>query len=1043
MRTNRTFTPFAIITIATLLSLIGLIFIADLSIRSTNEETEDQLSIQFRCRDRPAFSVERDITSKIESLLSKVEGISHIRSVSQKGMGYIQSQLDNPKNTGKITNEVSLLLRQIRGDFPDDLYYEISSSSLNIDPVPIITYMIIGDEQTSQRFVSENLNNYLTKIDGIEKTVLEGVSEKSIKVTFKDAVIHKLGLSRNDFIDPLLETISDMHVSKIESSHQKNEVSYIIQTPQVTAFSQFSELPIKKIAGKILKLVDVAEISIEKSRPPIMYSVNGNRFFKLNITAKQGANHLRMVSEIQRKVSTMNSTDTGVEIRLLKDNTLQLRRSFENSAYKLCVSITILVIFVFVSTRNWKVLALVVVSLVSNLLTTCLICRFLDVVFYPDSIACLAITSGVFADNCIIQIYNRQERRKRGLNSIVISALIIFIAILAGTKFTYLKGNDNLRDIGLLLIINLGICLIVLVSLVPALKSKLLIEERREKLQRPSHRFSIPVLAFYFKIVSVCSKHTRLITFIILMVMGLPLFLLPKEILSKSTAAQFYNSTMGNRSIRPWFDRLFGGVITSFAEKRSRPVVQYEPDQSELLLKIVLPSSSPDSLLAEIVMKFENQLQAFGQRIQYLTEVNGSETATIKVTFPRNSNLKIPQILKEDLESLAGETGLAEFTLQGYGRAFNNKVVDDRIKSTITLLGYRYASTVNYSLEIIDSLKNYERITAITLGNDISNQMIDASPQLGIRIAGRDRLLIDELEGFEIERILKNLPGTDQYLGNSYDEQKLTPVVARSSESQMDLWRLAEKPFRIDSSRYIKLAPYINVDTVESATMIERYDQQYQLSINYHYVGDQYRAHDIKQNIINVMNEKMPIGYKIDDLNQNLATNEARKYAMTLISILLVTILISIITLESFRRAILILVVIVPALIGAFISQLLFNLTAADGSIAGVLFLCGISANASLYILSNFRSKMTDVSKTSLGRFKSATIRHVFKKLGPISLGSLTLLLGILPFVITKTFGDFWHSFSVSVIGGILFHQLAISFLLPSYLLAPYSLRRR
>ena len=121
--------------------------------------------------------------------------------------------------------------------------------------------------------------------------------------------------------------------------------------------------------------------------------------------------------------------------------------------------------------------------------------------------------------------------------------------------------------------------------------------------------------------------------------------------------------------------------------------------------------------------------------------------------------------------------------------------------------------------------------------------------------------------------------------------------------------------------------------------------------------------------------------------------------------------------------------VIPISLIGLFLTYYVFDIKVDSGTFASMLLLCGITVNASIYILNDYNN----IIKTS--RISPLlTFRKSFNaKITSILLTVLSTILGFVPFLIGER-ERVWFTLAVGTIGGLVMSIVGIYFFLPIFM---------
>ena len=91
--------------------------------------------------------------------------------------------------------------------------------------------------------------------------------------------------------------------------------------------------------------------------------------------------------------------------------------------------------------------------------------------------------------------------------------------------------------------------------------------------------------------------------------------------------------------------------------------------------------------------------------------------------------------------------------------------------------------------------------------------------------------------------------------------------------------------------------------------------------------------------------------------------------------------------------------------------------------------LCGITVNAGIYLTSEYRTIAAATRRAGLKTY----IKAYNRKIIPTMLTILSTVLGLIPFLFDGRNSQFWFSFAVGVMSGMLFSVIAIVVIMPVF----------
>ena len=123
-------------------------------------------------------------------------------------------------------------------------------------------------------------------------------------------------------------------------------------------------------------------------------------------------------------------------------------------------------------------------------------------------------------------------------------------------------------------------------------------------------------------------------------------------------------------------------------------------------------------------------------------------------------------------------------------------------------------------------------------------------------------------------------------------------------------------------------------------------------------------------------------------------------------------------------------VLLIPiSFIGLFIAYPIFGVSFGQGGFAAMIMLCGITVNAGIYLTSEYRTIAGASGHTGLKTY----IKAYNRKIIPTMLTILSTVLGLIPFLFDGRQSQFWFSFAVGVMSGMMFSVIAIVMVMPVF----------
>jgi len=167
----------------------------------------------------------------------------------------------------------------------------------------------------------------------------------------------------------------------------------------------------------------------------------------------------------------------------------------------------------------------------------------------------------------------------------------------------------------------------------------------------------------------------------------------------------------------------------------------------------------------------------------------------------------------------------------------------------------------------------------------------------------------------------------------------------------------------------------------------------------------------------------LPLGYTAQSESYRFSWDQGKTNYYLIFLVILIIYFICSILLESFRQPFTVISLIPFSFIGVFLTFHIFRINADEGVFAALILLCGIVVNATLYILNDFNSLRRN--KPALPE-RVAYLKAFNGKIIPIILTKLSIIVGLIPFLLSGKDERFWFALAAGTIGGLVFSVVGL-----------------
>ncbi len=489
-----------------LLVMFGLISLFRIPIQLTPNVDVPQISVETIWRGASPLEVEREIVDMQEDELKNVDGLDTIESESTDSSAYINLMFEVGVSTEEALLRVSNKLDQVK-EYPADMEKPIIKSGGRHDEA--IAWMILraregysGVLSHEYDFCDEYVKPRLERISGIASTNIYGGQERELQVVVDSDAL----AARQVTIPELMRALHAENQNISAGDFDEGKRRYIARTVgEFESPEEVAEVIIKRVDGRPVTVGDVARVSLGHEDIQVVVRHEGVPTIVMNAVRETGSNVIVVMKRLQEALAELNEgilEERGLRIEQAYDETNYIYGAIglvrQNIFIGGALAITVLLLFLRNASSTLIVSMAIPISVVGTFLIMTLFGRNINVV----SLAGMSFAIGLVVDNSIVVFENIFRHREMGKSraqaahdgtvevwGAVLASTLTTIAVFLPVVFVEQEAGQLFRDIAIAISSAVALSLIVSITVIPTLSSKIL-TKTKQKPTRP-RRFSV------------------------------------------------------------------------------------------------------------------------------------------------------------------------------------------------------------------------------------------------------------------------------------------------------------------------------------------------------------------------------------------------------------------------------------------------------------------------------------------------------------------------------------------------------------------------
>lgn len=1058
----KSLSPFTLIVTFVCLALVGLALVPMLPVKLNPSRTLPGFTVRFSMPGTSSRVVEMEATSKLESMLARIKGVKGMYSTSSNGYGSITVDLDKHADVDAVRFEASTIIRQTWSQLPSGVSYPyidmkvpdantarpFLSFTLNAPSTPILI----------QQYAEEHIKPRLAKLQGIYKIDLSGATPMEWRLEYDSEQLRTLGISISD-----IQRAIQLHYNKeflgthnMDTAGGKQWIRLVLIPDGVSGQFIPSDITVTASDGKIIRLDELVTVARMEEAPQSYYRINGLNSIYMSVTAVETANQLQLSNEVMQEMEAIRLTlPPGYEVHTSYDATEYIREELNKIYFRTGLTVLILLVFVWIITLNLRYLLLIVTSLAINISVAVIFYYLFGLEMQLYSLAGITVSLNLVIDSTIVMTDHILHRRNLKAFMSVLAATLTTMGALVIIFFLDEKIRLNLQDFAAVVIINLAVSLFVALFFVPAMIDRIkLVKRQSVKRWVRSYirirRLTVYFTHFYQLLIRFLLRWRVAVCILLLLGFGLPVFLLPEKLEGEGKWIERYNKTLGSSTykekVKPVVDKALGGSLRLFVQKVYEGSYFSRNEEVVLYANANLPNGSTLEQMNTLVKRVETYLSGFKEIKQFHASVYNARRANLQIYFKKEyQHSGFPYTLKANLIGKVSELGGGSWDVYGLqDQGFSNDVRESAGSYRIKMYGYNYDELYAWAEKLKEVLLSHRRIKEVFIKSEFS-WWKDDYQEFYFNL-NKERMAQEGINAQHLFSAIQPIFGKNMQVGSVVTESGTESIRLSSRQSHdYDVWAMQFFPYGVDGGKHYKLSELATVEKGQMPQQIAKENQQYRLCLQYEYIGSYEQGNKIQKRDLEEFNKLLPMGYTAESDSQSWSwgKKDNKQYLLLLVVIAIIFFTTSILF-NSLKQPLAIIFVIPVSYIGVFLTFYWFRLNFDQGGFASFVLLCGITVNASIYILNEYNSIRSRFPRLSMLR---AYTKAWNAKILPIFLTVVSTILGFIPFMVGTDKEAFWFPLAAGTIGGLVMSIIGIFFFLPVFSLkrkevCKYSKRR-
>ena len=451
-----------------------------------------------------AQTVTQAVATPIEQELNGTPGMLYMESTSSNSGGFsatVTFDIDTDADLAAV--EIQNRVKQAEARLPA----EVIQNGISVEKQASSRLMTITLLSNDPKFDEIYLSNYATlnvldmlrRVKGVGSVSNVGSRYYAMQIWVQPDRLANLGLTVQD----LQKALKDQNRESAAGVLGQQPVTDLDVTIPITArgrlssVGEFEEIVVRANPdGSLIRLRDVARISLEASSYSTESGINGGNAAVMNINMLPGANAMEVARSVRETMEEISrSFPEGISYKIPFDMTSYISQSIREVYHTLFEALLLVILVVFLSLQNWRATLIPTIAVPISLIGTFGVMLAFGFSLNMMTLLGLILAIGIVVDDAIVVVeaverimneeglspYEATKKAMSGLGSAIIATSLVLCAVFVPVSFLSGITGQLYRQFTITIAVSVIISTVVALTLSPVMCSLFLRPESGEK----------------------------------------------------------------------------------------------------------------------------------------------------------------------------------------------------------------------------------------------------------------------------------------------------------------------------------------------------------------------------------------------------------------------------------------------------------------------------------------------------------------------------------------------------------------------------------
>ncbi|POB18606.1 transporter [Vibrio vulnificus] len=394
--------PVLAVSISFLIALLGLQAVFKMQVREYPEMTNTVVTVTTSYYGASADLIQGFITQPLEQAVAQADNIDYMTSQSVLGKSTITVNMKLNTDPNAALADILAKTNSVRSQLPKEA--EDPTVTMSTGSTTAVLYIgFTSDELSSSQitdYLERVINPQLFTINGVSKVDLYGGLKYALRVWLDPAKMGALRLTATDVMGVL-------NANNYQSATGQVTGEFVLYNgsadTQVSNVQELENLVVKSGDGEVIRLGDIAKVTLEKSHDVYRASANGQEAVVAAINAAPSANPINIAADVLKLLPQLErNLPSNIKMNVMYDSTIAINESIHEVVKTIVEAAVIVLVVITLFLGSFRAVIIPIVTIPLSLIGVAMVMQAMGFSWNLMTLLAMVLAIGLVVDDAIV-----------------------------------------------------------------------------------------------------------------------------------------------------------------------------------------------------------------------------------------------------------------------------------------------------------------------------------------------------------------------------------------------------------------------------------------------------------------------------------------------------------------------------------------------------------------------------------------------------------------------------------------------------------------